>query len=280
MMGSVFAMQGIGQFASALLTLVVTISFKNSLEPAVQAADCGGACQLAVDKMWRIIVGVGAIPACFALYYRITIPETPRYTFDIARDIFRGEQDTDSYLAARHRGFTDADFRLEMIHVHETRLHVPRGSIKDFCRYFGQWKHGKVLLGAAASWFFLDVAFYGLNLNNTIILQSIGFGGKGNMYVQMYDNAVGSLIIICAGAIPGYWVTVGLVDIIGRKPIQILGFAMLTSFFATTGFAFHKLSPHGLLALYALSQFFFNFGRPPSRPTQRLALQLSRLTPI
>lgn len=260
MMASVFAMQGIGQFASAVMCLIVTASFRSALEPAPTAAQCTGSCQLAVDRMWRIIMGFGAVPACFALYYRITVPETPRYTFDVARDIFKAEQDTESYLAGRRRGFTDEHFRLQTVHIHEARLQVPRGSFKDFCRYFGQWKNGKVLLGTAASWFFVDVAFYGLGLNNSVILQSIGYGGQGNVYVQLYDSAVGNLIIVCAGSIPGYWATVALVDIVGRRPIQILGFVMLFSFFAIIGFAFHKLSPRDILVIYAFSQFFFNFG--------------------
>jgi MFS transporter, PHS family, inorganic phosphate transporter len=68
------------------------------------------------------------------------------------------------------------------------------------------------------------------------------------------------LIIVCAGAIPGYWVTAATVDTIGRKPIQLGGFAILTVLFCIIGFAFHKLSGHALLALYVLAQFFFNFG--------------------
>jgi PHS family inorganic phosphate transporter-like MFS transporter len=80
------------------------------------------------------------------------------------------------------------------------------------------------------------------------------------MYNVFYNTAVGNLIIVCAGAIPGYWVTVATVDTIGRKPIQIMGFVVLTILFCIIGFAYHKLSEHGLLALYVLCQFFFNFG--------------------
>lgn len=35
---------------------------------------------------------------------------------------------------------------------------------------------------------------------------------------------------------------------------------MLTILFAVIGFAYNSLSTHGLLALYVVSQFFFNFG--------------------
>ena len=82
------------------------------------------------------------------------------------------------------------------------------------------------------------------------------------MYKIFYNTAVGNLILVCAGAIPGYWVTVATVDTLGRKPIQFMGFAMLTILFATIGFAYDRLLNHtgGLLALYVLCQFFFNFG--------------------
>lgn len=105
-------------------------------------------------------------------------------------------------------------------------------------------------------------AFYGLGLNNSIILGAIGWTGGKNVYQIFYRNAVGNLILICAGAIPGYWVTVATVDTIGRKPIQIAGFSILTILFIAIGFGFNKLkhSHNGLLALYVIAQFFFNFG--------------------
>lgn len=62
MMGAVFAMQGIGQLAAALIALIVTTGFKESLLTAKDAAHCDGVCQLAVDKMWRVIIGFGAVP--------------------------------------------------------------------------------------------------------------------------------------------------------------------------------------------------------------------------
>ncbi|KAK1067260.1 Inorganic phosphate transporter pho84, partial [Friedmanniomyces endolithicus] len=55
-------------------------------------------------------------------------------------------------------------------------LEIPKASFKDFMRHYGQWRYGKVLLGTAGSWFFLDVAFYGVGLNNSTILSTIGYG--------------------------------------------------------------------------------------------------------
>jgi PHS family inorganic phosphate transporter-like MFS transporter len=51
MMGSVFAMQGIGQFAAGLISLIVVSGFKESLLTASGYGTCSGVCQLAVDKV-------------------------------------------------------------------------------------------------------------------------------------------------------------------------------------------------------------------------------------
>lgn len=74
-MGAVFAMQGIGQLAAAFVMLFVTLGFKDSLTGSTKLANCTGDCAVAVDKMWRILIGFGAVPGCIALYFRLTIPE-------------------------------------------------------------------------------------------------------------------------------------------------------------------------------------------------------------
>ena len=259
-MGSVFAMQGIGQFAAGIVALIVTVGFKGSLSTAATVAVCTGDCASSVDKMWRVIVGFGAVPGCVALYYRLTIPETPRYTFDVARDVEKAGEDVKAYIQGKPEGRPDEVNRIQTLQHAEGRLEIPKASFGEFFRHYRQWKHGKVLLGTAGSWFFLDIAFYGLSLNNTVILQAIGYSGGKSVYQVFFNTAVGNIIIVCAGAIPGYWVTVALIDTVGRKPIQFMGFSILTVLFCIIGFAYHKLSSHALFGLYVLCQFFFNFG--------------------
>ncbi|KUJ15025.1 putative inorganic phosphate transporter PHO84 [Mollisia scopiformis] len=260
MMNAVFAMQGIGQFTAAIIALIVTAGFKESLVTGTKASTCTGVCQLAVDKMWRVIVGFGAVPGCIALYYRLTIPETPRYTFDVARDVEKAAEDANAYIKGQHEGSPDEIRRVTTMVQASPALEIPKASFRDFVHHYGQWKNGRILLGTAGSWFFLDVAYYGLGLNNSIILAAIGYSGGSNMYEIFRRTAVGNLILVCAGAIPGYWVSVATIDTLGRKPIQIMGFSMLTILFIVIGFAYNHLSGHALLALYVLAQFFFNFG--------------------
>jgi PHS family inorganic phosphate transporter-like MFS transporter len=97
-------------------------------------------------------------------------------------------------------------------------------------------------------------------LNNAIILNAIGWSGGSSVYQIYYNTAVGNLILVLAGAVPGYWVSACLIDTIGRKPVQLFGFFMLTMIFCIIGFDFWNLSGNSLMALYTIAQFFFNAG--------------------
>jgi PHS family inorganic phosphate transporter-like MFS transporter len=164
MMGSVFAMQGVGQFAAAVVSLIVTRGFKESLISAKTVAECDGACNLAVDKMWRIVIGFGAVPGCLALYYRLTIPETPRYTFDVDRDVVQAGSDVRAFQLGVRKGTPDDIIRMRAKQNDKDILDIPQASLSDVWAWVTRWKNGKVLLGTAGSWFLLDVAFYGRSI--------------------------------------------------------------------------------------------------------------------
>jgi PHS family inorganic phosphate transporter-like MFS transporter len=267
MMGSVFAMQGFGQVAAGLVALICVAGFKDSLETAVDYKNCSGGCQVSVDKMWRIIVGFGAVPGCIALYYRLTIPETPRYTFDVAKDVVKAQDDITAYIAGKPEGNPDEITRIQAAKEAEEEMDIPKASWSDFMRHYSKWRYGRVLIGTAGSWFLLDIAYYGLSLNTTLLLESIGYTDSGahNVYQKFYNTAVGNLIIVCAGAVPGYWFTALFCDRVGRKPIQIGGFALLTIILAVLGFADKSLSINGKFALYVIAEFFLNFGKRADR---------------
>ncbi|CAK7228100.1 acid phosphatase pho5 [Sporothrix curviconia] len=263
MMGAVFAMQGLGQLTGAFVMLFVTLGFKESLMTSTKPANCTGVCALAVDKMWRTLIGFGAVPGCIALYYRLTIPETPRYTFDVARDVEKANEDVKTYISGKHGdGHVDEVARAQANKATAEQLAVGRASWRDFATHYSQMKNAKVLIGTALSWCFLDIAYYGLSLNNATILNVIGYSTSGthSTYEYLYNTAIGNLIIVLAGAVPGYWFAVATIDTVGRKPLQLGGFAILTVLFIGMGFGYKHLSSGGLLAIYVLAQFFFNFG--------------------
>jgi len=95
----------------------------------------------------------------------------------------------------------------------------------------------------------LQVAFYGLALNSSAILTSslLTRAGIGEVidplelnttlgvYKALHNVVIGSLVVSVAGLLPGYYATFFLIDVWGRKPIQFLGFAMLTVLLAILG---------------------------------------------
>ncbi|KAI7826438.1 major facilitator superfamily domain-containing protein [Kickxella alabastrina] len=212
MIATVFAMQGFGIIAAAIVAIIVLAAFKGAIDSD----------QLMLDYVWRITMGLGAVPGLVALYFRLTIPETPRYTLDVEQDIARP-------------------------HAISNPLVLP--SLK-------KWKNFKVLMGTSVTWFALDVAFYGINLNSSIILQAIGF-------LALLKTTAGNIILTLLGTIPGYWAAVFTIDRLGRRTIQIIGFVALIILFCILGFAYHQIldrSIAGFVVLFTLAQFFQNFG--------------------
>ncbi|KAI1304474.1 major facilitator superfamily domain-containing protein [Xylaria venustula] len=262
MMGAVFAQQGIGQLTGAFVMLFLTLGFKEALSASPGIAQCDGWCAVAVDKMWRALVGFGAVPAAIALYYRLTIPETPRYTFDVARDVEKANEDVKAYMSGKHEGHPEDVARVQSRATAQEQMQVPKASWSDFIRHYSIRRNALLLFGTAGSWFVLDVAFYGVSLNNAVIIETIGFSTSGshNTYDYLYKTAIGNLIVVLAGAVPGYWVSVATLDTLGRKPIQMGGFIILTILFIVWGFAYNHISGHAKLAIFVLAQFFFNFG--------------------
>jgi MFS transporter, PHS family, inorganic phosphate transporter len=274
MMAAVFAMQGFGQLAAAIVALITTVAFRKTFSAARTVPDCTGQCQFAADRSWRIIIGFGILPAVFALYYRLTIPETPRFTFDVALDAEKANADI--------RIFIDAEVALEQIDAFQRNssnrlglesqiqsqidgvdnLLQPRSSWSDFYKYFHQYRNGSVLFATMASWFLLDFSFYGLALNNNVELAVLGFGPESgpSVYRDLLATSLGNLILVCAGGLPGYLLTVLAIDTLGRKLIQGGGFAILTAVFLIIGFGYDSFDKTSLMGLYILAQLFFNFG--------------------
>jgi MFS transporter, PHS family, inorganic phosphate transporter len=63
-----------------------------------------------------------------------------------------------------------------------------------------------------------------------------------------------------AGLIPGHFVAIATIDVVGRRNLQIGGFTILTMLFCVIGFAFHNISTAGLIVLFCLCNFISNVG--------------------
>ncbi|KAH8556871.1 major facilitator superfamily domain-containing protein [Umbelopsis sp. PMI_123] len=241
MMALIFSMQGIGNLAAAIVTLIVLACFKGAVNDDV----------MALDYVWRLCIGLGAVPAVGTVYLRFTMPESPRYSLNV-------EHNPEAAAAAKGQQVSD-ELVQQMTRVDKSE----RNHFAEFRAYFSQWKNFKVLFGTASTWFLLDIAFYGLGLNNTIILNAIGFSSKPTPWETLWNNAVGQVIISALGSVPGYYLTVFTIEKMGRRTIQLMGFAMCTILFAILGGAYHQIlnaSMPGFIVIFTLAQLFQNWG--------------------
>ncbi|KAG0200426.1 Inorganic phosphate transporter pho84 [Mortierella sp. NVP41] len=253
MMAAVFAMQGFGYLTTGVVAVILLAAFKSPIIANPQN----------LDYVWRILIGFGCIPALVTVYFRLTIPETPRYVLDVENDVHRAERDVATILKEDRNGQTAVE-TLNGRRVIESNPAIVKGSFSDFCRYFSKWHNFKVLFGTSMAWFALDVAFYGIGLNNSFILSSISFSNvEGSAWATIWNAAVGQIIIVLLGSVPGYWVTVFTIERLGRIKIQLLGFFMSCVLFCVLGFAYYQIkntSTALFVSLFALTQFFQNFG--------------------
>lgn len=250
MMAAVFAMQGFGYLTTGIVAIILLSAFKSSIQDNVQN----------LDYVWRILIGFGCIPALVAVYFRLTIPETPRYVLDIENNVNKAERDVATVFKENRNHLQSEDDSLPVVH----NPSIAKGSFSDFCSYFSKWDNFKVLFGTSMAWFALDVAFYGIGLNNSFILSSINFSSvKGDNWSTCWNAAVGQIIIVLLGAVPGYWATVFTIERLGRIKIQILGFVMSCILFCALGFAYNEIKNASIalfVFLFAITQFFQNFG--------------------
>jgi PHS family inorganic phosphate transporter-like MFS transporter len=252
MIALVFAMQGVG----IILAVLVSLTTLSILKPAIEKDTEN------LDYVWRIMAAFGLIPALSAVYYRWTMPETPRYSLEVRGNAQQAAMDARKYLQREEE--VDLSENIEPGLVQEPTIKQKLYEYQArFLQHFGKFENAKVLIATSMCWFLLDIGYYGTNLNTPIVLNAIGYSSSRTPFDHVWSATVGALIIASAGQVPGYFVTVYFVDIWGRKPIQILGFAVLTVAFAVLGGLYGTLVSNALplfVVIYCIAQFFFNFG--------------------
>ena len=101
MLSWVFFAQPMGQLLANVLSLAAVEAYRPWIEqehPACKSDDLE--CFRAIDRLWRLCIGIGIVPAVIALAFRFTIPESPRYTLDILQNTKSTFEDTANYFGA------------------------------------------------------------------------------------------------------------------------------------------------------------------------------------
>jgi MFS transporter, PHS family, inorganic phosphate transporter len=106
MLTAVFMCQPLGQLAATLVTLIAIARQRNGIPLDATYKTCDAQCRMTLDSIWRWIIGVGVIPAVVALWFRLTIIESPRYTADVRRDTRKAASELDRYLLMQTAGLS------------------------------------------------------------------------------------------------------------------------------------------------------------------------------
>jgi MFS transporter, PHS family, inorganic phosphate transporter len=212
MVGLVFSAQAVGLVVGPLIALALL---------------GGGAGPAAT---WRILLGLGAIPAAAAVWLRRKMPEPPRYQAKAAR-----------YQAKASSHPQPGPGRA-----------TPDTGLRAF---LASRKLLVLLAGTAGCWFLLDYAYYGNTISTPQIIGLIKPNASQTTTIAI------QLAIFVIAAVPGYVLAIAKMDRIGHRKLQLIGFILMGACFAVIGLIpgmTTTVAP--FLLVYGISYFFTEFG--------------------
>lgn len=223
LVGTVFALQAAGTIAGYVVGLTLLTSGMNH------------------DAAWRVMLGLGALPAAAVLYSRRRMPESPRYLARVAGNPAEAARSLSEYSGGL------------LTPTPNTAAAVSRMSFRTF---ISNRRYLISLIGTAGTWFVFDYAYYGNAVSAPLIVQTVL--GKG---ATIERSLAFNLIVFTVAAAPGYVLAAAFMDRIGHKRLQLLGFPLMGAAFLLIGVVpgvTTAVVP--FLILFGISYFFAEFG--------------------
>lgn len=235
LIGMVFSMQAAGLVIGPLTGIIlVALGFSH-------------------DMVWRMLFGLGAVPAAAVIYLRRTLPESPRYQAGVqgqSAEAAEGLAVFSNGAVTADRGAPSAPTRrLGVRHLFTNRRLLV------------------TLIGTAGTWFIFDYAYYGNSISTPVILKQLA------PHASLIVTLSLTLAIFAIAAVPGYVLAVFTMDRIGHRRLQIIGFTVMGACFAAIA-AIPQISAAVIpfMMVYGVSYFFAEFG--PNTTTFVLSAEL------
>jgi len=219
----VFSMQGVGQLLVPIVGMITVYTFGSYDDRVASHKPMPGI-------SWRLILGLGALPGLLLLpFQKSNRAQQPEQT---TTETTEEQQDT-----------------------------APAPGLLQALQNRRHWRN---IVGCAGGWFLFDITFYGNTLFSPTVLRDV-FDVDGSVPVvgkTMKDNLCWPMTLLALIGLPGYYVSVWLMDKWGRKNIQLQGFAFMALLYAILAFWMEPMEdfPTILLLVYGLTYFFSNFG--------------------
>ena len=228
LVGLVFAMQGLGTVAGYIIGLALLSAHVSN------------------DLTWRILLGMGALPAASVLMMRRRMPESPRYSDQVLGKSAKATTDIASFSEG-----------VVLASADQGPQRAPKGYMK-LREFLSNPKYLLLLLGTAGTWFVFDYAYYGNSVSAPLIIKSV-LGKQGSSVLT--EALALQLIIFTLAALPGYYLATHFMDRIGHRRLQWIGFIGMGTAFLLIGVIPNvttMLAP--FLILFCISYFFAEFG--------------------
>ena len=221
LVGMVFATQALGLIVGPLIALTLL--------------GAGVSDNLA----WRILLGLGAVPAAAVIYLRSRMPESPRYQVQVQGKAEQAASQISDFTGGKVNGNGAGSSR------HQMGLRA----------FLTNRKYLILLAGTAGTWFLLDYAYYGNTISTPQILSLI------SPHASTMTKIALQLAIFVVAALPGYLLAIAYLDRIGHRRLQLVGFAVMALCFAVIALVpgmTTMVVP--FLLVYGVSYFFTEFG--------------------
>jgi MFS transporter, PHS family, inorganic phosphate transporter len=216
------------------------------------------------DVVWRVLLGLGALPAAAVVYLRSRMPESPRYQAQV-----QGRTDTAAAMVpglavngppvngqpVNGQPVNAATLNGRTMNGKSASLAAavpPKAGLRSFLAN-RRWL--VILAGTAGCWFLLDYAYYGNTISTPQILSLITPNASTMTKIAL------QLAIFVVAAVPGYILAIARLDRIGHRKLQFIGFAMMAICFLIIGAVpgmTTAVAP--FLIVYGVSYFFTEFG--------------------
>jgi MFS family permease len=227
LVGLVFSMQALGLIIGPLVALVLLAS------------------GLSDNLTWRLLLGLGAVPAAAVVYLRSKMPESPRYLAQVKGESARAGKE----LGQFSEGVIAAPTATAAAAA------TTKSSRVGLRTFLSNQRMLLLLFGTAGSWFLFDYAYYGNTLSLPAILKDV------NPAASLETKLLWSLGMFVLFAVPGYLLAVLRMDRIGHRRLQYIGFSVMAGCFMVLAVV-PALTQHvaPFLAILGLSYFFIEFG--------------------
>ncbi len=185
---------------------------------------------------WRWILLSGVVPALIALTLRTRMPETPRWY------IAHGQVGKAKDVMSRFFGYTVTEEQLDTV--------TEKVSMRELLLS----PYAKRVVFTSLSWFLVDVGVYGIGILTPTFIQSL-YGPSRPVLASAITTG---MLYVFAGF--GYLSSIALIDVAGRKKLQIIGFFGMAIPLFIAAALIKTLSLDSLLVLLAVFYILENLG--------------------